>query len=203
VKARAIVPQKGLSAAKSRLGGVLSAGSRAELSLALLRGVCAALRSVPEVEDLVVMTPDPAVRAQAAAWGLRAVPDPCPELNAALAALAPRAGMVRGADARSRAILIVAADLPLLRPADVSAVLAAGRRGAVVLAPSKEGSGTNAMLLPPGVRVEPAYGPGSLPEHRRRARRAGCDVREIYRPGFAFDLDTEADWLTFDALSRY
>jgi 2-phospho-L-lactate guanylyltransferase len=194
MKIRAIVPHKALAEAKSRLGGVLPPGPRAELSLALLRGVCAALRAVPEVDEVVVMTPDRAVRAQAADWGVRSVTDPGPGLNAALAAV------VNGGNDARPATLIVAADLPLLRAADVTAMLAAGRSGAVVVAPSKEGTGTNAMLLPPGAPFEPAYGPGSLAEHRRRARRAGCPVVEVCRPGFAFDLDTEADWA---ALPRY
>src|SRR5579864_5195603 len=122
VRARAVVPQKTLSGAKSRLDGVLSADARAALSLALLRNVCASLRAVAEVEGVVVMTPDAATQARAAAWGLSTLIDPCPGLNAALAQA------VRDA-ARSCAVVIVAADLPLLRPADVAALLAAGERG--------------------------------------------------------------------------
>jgi 2-phospho-L-lactate/phosphoenolpyruvate guanylyltransferase len=188
VRARAVVPQKALSGAKSRLEGVLSAGARAALSLALLRNVCAALTAVATVESVVVMTPDAATRAQAAAWGIPTLIDPCPGLNAALAKL------VRDA-ARSCAVLVVAADLPLLRPADVVALLAAGRHGRLVLAPSKEGTGTNAVVVPPGMPFHPAYGAGSLSAHRRGARSLGYEVVEVRRPGLAFDVDTEADLL--------
>jgi len=189
VRVRAIVPQKPLPDAKSRLAGALSAPARAALSLSLVRTVCAALRAVPGVEDTIIMTPDPKVQARAAAWGVRAILDPHPELNAALAETFLRLA------GRSHGILVVAADLPFLRPADIIALLAAGRARSLALAPSKDG-GTNAMLVPPGVTFRPAYGIGSLAAHRRRSRALGLETVEVRRPGLAFDVDTEADLLT-------
>lgn len=186
MRTRAIVPQKALSAAKSRLEGMLSARERAALSVALLRNVCAALKAVPSIERVVVMTPDAAAQAAAAAWGIASLADPCPGLNAALAQV------VRDA-AASYTVLIVAADLPLLRPADVAAMLAAAQRGRLVLAPSKEGTGTNAVVVAQGTAFHPAYGAGSLAAHHRGARSLGQDVVEVRRPGLAFDVDTEAD----------
>lgn len=189
MRVRAIVPQKPLPDAKSRLASVLSAPARATLSLALVRTVCATLRAVPGVEDTIIMTPDPGIQAQAAAWGVRAILDPHPELNTALAEACLRlAGSSHG-------ILVVAADLPFLRPADIIALLAAGRARSLALAPSKDG-GTNAMLVPPGVTFRPAYGPGSLAAHRRRSRALGLGIVEVQRPGLAFDVDTEADLLS-------
>ena len=194
MRARVIVPQHALSAAKSRLCRVLSARERADLSLALLRHVCTVLRAIADVEAIVVMTPDPEVRAQAARWGVPTRPDPRPEFNRALSeAIAETAG-------RAHAVVVVAADLPLLRPADVAALLAAGARGRLVLAPSKEGTGTNAVVVPPGLRFHAAYGPGSLAAHRRAARALGAEALEVRRPGLAFDLDTESDLL---ALAGY
>src|SRR5207237_1783662 len=120
--------------------GVLSAPARTALSLAFVRTVCATLRAVPDVEETVIMTPDPDVLAQAAAWGVRAILDPHPELNAALAETFLR--LAGG----SHGILVVAADLPFLRPADVIALLAAGRARSLPLAPSKA-AGTNALVV--------------------------------------------------------
>jgi 2-phospho-L-lactate/phosphoenolpyruvate guanylyltransferase len=196
VSVRAIIPQKLLPVAKSRLEGVLPARARAALSLALLRTVCTTLRAVGDVQEVIIMTPDPEVRATAAGWGVRAVPDPRPELNHALAEAF--LGLVSGV----HGILVVAADLPMVTPADILALLHAGRTGAVALAPAKEGIGTNAMLLPPGVTLRPAYGWGSLAVHRDRARELGLGVVEIRRPGLAFDLDSEADLLSFPHYSK-
>ena len=54
MRACAIVPQKSLAVAKSRLGRALPAGARATLSLTLLRAVCAALRATPEMETRIL-----------------------------------------------------------------------------------------------------------------------------------------------------
>lgn len=197
MRARVIVPQHALSEAKSRLGRVLSTRRRAELSLALLRHVCAALLATADVEGIVIMTPDPAVRAHAARWGVPTRPDPGPEFNRALSEV------IRATAARLHAVVVVAADLPLLQPADVAALLAAGDHGRLVLAPSKEGTGTNAVVVPPGLTFHAAYGPGSLSAHRRAARALGPEALEIRRPGLAFDLDTESDLLALDGRGGY
>lgn len=187
MKVSAIVPQKALAAAKSRLEIALSAPARLSLSLGLLRHVCMTLRAVPDVETMIVLTPDPEVRARVASWGVTVLPDPAPEFNAALAqALAATARPGRG-------VLIIAADLPLLQPADVMALLRRGAAGALVLAPSKEGTGTNALLVPPGIPFRTAYGAGSRAAHRREACARGLALTEVVHAGLAFDVDTPAD----------
>ncbi len=181
------MPQKSLAAAKSRLGDILRADARAALSLRLLRTVCASLRATPAVEEVIVMTPDPDVRAFAAAAGVRSVPDSSAGLNEALVEV------MRSLPARSHAIVIIAADLALLRPADVAAFLAAGTPETAVLAPARDGTGTNALLVPPAMAIRPAFGPASLARHRGRASALGLRVAEVNRAGLSFDLDTPAD----------
>jgi len=183
----AVVPQKSLAIAKGRLSDALSRAERAQLSLGLLQSVCRALGAVESVEGVIVMTPDPDVQRHAARWGVRATFDARPDLNGALAAL------FAGLAGPEHALLVVAADLPMLRPSDVAALIARGAQRSIVLAPSKDGTGTNALLLPPGVAMPPAYGPGSFFAHRDRARRLGLGVVEIRRPGLGFDVDTPAD----------
>lgn len=187
MRACAIVPQKTLALAKGRLAAVLPASARAALSLALLRSVCTALRATPAIEEVVVMTPDPEVRAFAAALGVTAAPDLASGLNDALLEA------FRTLPIRSRAVLIVSADLPLLRPADAAAMLAAGEATAVVIAPSRDAGGTNALLIPPAIPFRPAFGRGSRAAHRDRARAGGLGLVEVCRPGLAFDVDTPAD----------
>jgi 2-phospho-L-lactate/phosphoenolpyruvate guanylyltransferase len=197
----AIVPQKPLSMAKSRLRQILPAGARASLSLALLERVFTALRAGVGIETVVVMTPDPVVAAFAAARGVRAVPDLAPSLNAALAEV------FRPLSRCSRGILVISADLPLLQPADIAAIVAAADARTLVVAPSKDTVGTNALLLPPTVAFRPAFGQASLAAHRHRAEALGLRAVLLHRPGLAFDLDTPADLAalrsaqTFNSLS--
>jgi 2-phospho-L-lactate guanylyltransferase len=196
VSIRAIVPQKSLAAAKSRLGDVLSVSARTALSRELLKRVLAVLGASRGIEEIVVMTPDPAVGAFAAACGVRAVPDFAPGLNESLAEV------FRSLSGGSRGMLVIAADLPLLRPADISAALAAGEQGALIIAPSKDAVGTNALLFPPAATFRPAFGPGSLAAHRRRAGELGLQIVEVRRPGLAFDLDTPAELVALGVSRR-
>jgi 2-phospho-L-lactate/phosphoenolpyruvate guanylyltransferase len=185
MKVTAIVPHKALARAKSRLDPAVGAPFRLSLTVRWLRHVCATLRAVPDVESFLVMSPDPALRAEVSSWGVRAIPDPQPELNAALAQIV--------ANERMRALLIVAADLPCLEPAEIQALIRSGSPRVLALAPSKEGTGTNALLIPRGVLFRPAYGGGSRAAHWGEARRRGLEVVEVVRPGLAFDVDTPAD----------
>ncbi|HEX4836773.1 MAG TPA: 2-phospho-L-lactate guanylyltransferase [bacterium] len=191
MKARVIVPQKPLALAKGRLAAVLDPRTRATLSLTLLRGVCVTLRAAADVEGLVVMTLDPDIRARVAAWGVRTITDPAPGLNHALAEA------LVSFSTRSHGLLVLAGDLPFLRPADIAALLSARTPRGIGLAPSKDGAGTNALLLPPGILLRPAFGRGSLVAHRRQALALGLTVTEIARPGLAFDLDTPADFAAY------
>ncbi len=215
----AIVPQKRLALAKSRLATVLDPGARAALSLAWLRRVCAALLAVPAVEAVTIMTPDPVVRSHASRWGVASCADPGPDFNTALDAAigslaavaargrdhgpAPRRRPARGradrsvpparSEGRGRGILVIAADLPWVSPSDIIALVLAAGPDTLVLAPSRDGMGTNALLVPPGVHVRPAYGEGSRAAHRREAHRLGLRLAEVVRPGLGFDVDRPED----------
>ena len=66
------------------------------------------------------------------------------------------------------AALVLTADLPLLHPDDIDAIVAAGSaERSVLIVPSHEGTGTNAMLLRPPQALAPRLGPDSLARHSR------------------------------------
>jgi 2-phospho-L-lactate guanylyltransferase len=97
-------------------------------------------------------------------------------------------------EAGAGAALVLTADLPLIRPDDVAAVLAAARPGpSAVLVPSHEGTGTNAMLLRPPRAIAPRLGPGSLARHLAQATRRGVAVERLERSRVALDIDTPRD----------
>ena len=89
---------------------------------------------------------------------------------------------------------MLTADLPLARPEDVAAILAAARPApSAVLVPSHDGTGTNAMLLRPPRAIAPRLGPGSLARHLALAARRGVAVQRLERPRLALDIDTPRD----------
>ncbi len=99
-------------------------------------------------------------------------------------------------------LLIVFGDLPLLDADDVRNLLR--RDAAVVIAPDRHGSGTNALLLRPhaagpgehAFRFQ--FGEGSLDRHVAEAHRLGLDVATSVGAGTAFDLDTPDDLNVLD-----
>ena len=187
----AVVPVKPLAAALGRLAGVLGPEERRALQAAMLADLLAVCRAAPALAGTLVVTADPAVGALARAGGARVVAEPegPAGMNAAV-----RRGLAAAVAAGAPAALVLTADLPLARPEDLEAVLAAAPAApGAVMAPSRDGTGTNALLLaPPGV-LPPRLGPGSLARHLAEAARAGAAVALIERPGLALDVDTPAD----------
>ena len=187
----AVVPVKPLAGALGRLGRILEAGERQALQAAMLRDVLGACREAVEVTTTLVVTGDVAVGEIARAHGASVLADHDPPLgmNAAV-----ETGLARAEKIGARAALVVTADLPCARGADLDAVRAAlsGATG-VVLSPSLDGTGTNAMLIAPPRALRPELGIGSLARHLAQAERLGLAVEVVPRPGLALDVDTPED----------
>ncbi|MBX6771060.1 MAG: 2-phospho-L-lactate guanylyltransferase [Chloroflexi bacterium] len=187
----AIIPVKHLDRAKSRLADQLSPVERAGLVLALLEHVLDAVRRAPSVDRCLVVSPDPRVRDQAAALGAAVLDEPAAG-GGQNAALEHARSFVRLW--RPAALLIVAADLPRLTPADLEAVSGLGAEpGTVVLAPDRREEGTNLLYLTPPDCLPFCFGPGSFRVYRSEAERRGLRVRVYRAPGTASDLDTPDD----------
>lgn len=186
----AVIPVKKLDGAKGRLAEVLAPAERRALVLAMLEDVLAALRGARELAGVGVISRDPRVLGRAAELGADALLDGASGLNGALVDAA-RFYAAAGATA----VLALSADLPLLTPGDVAAMIALddGRPG-VVLAPSADG-GTNALLARPPLAMPFLFGPGSLELHRSAARERDLPARLVKSPGLTFDVDRPDDLL--------
>lgn len=176
-----MIPVKRLSAAKSRLRGAVPAARHADLALAMVRDTVAAVLAGDAVAELLVVTDDPAAGDAVAALGARVVPDPGGDLNAALRHGADRvAGL-------TRCRVVLAGDLPALRPGELDAALAgAGRRSFVADA---NGSGTVLLAVPPGRPLDPHFGLGSAVAHAA----SGAAALAGDWPGLRQDVDTPDD----------
>ena len=85
------------------------------------------------------------------------------------------------------------ADLPLVRAADVAALMAAAGDAAVALAPDHAGTGTNALTLPLPTPFELKFGPGSFAAHLAEASRVALTATVVRREGLACDIDEPTD----------
>jgi 2-phospho-L-lactate guanylyltransferase len=179
----AVVPVKHFAVAKSRLDAGVD-GRRQALARAFAADTVTALRAVEEVHVVVVVTNDHQAGRSVEGPGVVVLDEPEPGgLNqAATAGIAWTREHHRNA-----AVAVISADLPALRPQDVSTVLglAAAHPSAVVA--DREGTGTTMLTALPDVTVVPRFGPGSLARHR-----AGGAV-VVSAPGLvrvARDVDT-------------
>jgi len=198
-----LVPVRGLSDGKTRLGETLDAEERETLIVGLVQRLLNICTAWPAARRIHVVSDDPVIRRVAEQHGASVVNEPAEaNLNAALIA-ARDAAVARHATA----VLILPADLPLVSVAALDrlldaadAALAAGNgRALVVAAPSDARGGTNALLLSPPDVIEPQFGLASLEAHVRAARHADASVQLVVDPQLGFDLDTPDDLERIDA----
>jgi 2-phospho-L-lactate guanylyltransferase len=189
-----VVPVQAFEHAKSRLGAALDAEERRDLVERLLLGTVTTALATPGVAEVIVVSPDPEVLDLANRAGARTVEQRSRGLNPALQE-------ARAAASGSR-ILILPADLPGLRPSDLSRVLEAGDAAgtpSVVLVPDRHGTGTNALLLDPPEAIDPAFGGDSRAGHAWLAASADIAFTEVTGV-LDLDVDTPEDLLLAEAL---
>jgi 2-phospho-L-lactate guanylyltransferase len=186
----AIVPVKPLRRGKSRLAGTLSEDERTELNRSLLQNTLKTFADLREVEEVLVISRDPQALAIARQHGARTVrEDGQPELNTAL----KRATVIAQVYA-TRGVLVLPADLPLVTRDDVLTLIErAGEPPAVVIAPDRHGTGTNALLISPAGLIEYDFGENSFQHHCQRAREAGARLEIVNLPTLGLDLDLPED----------
>jgi 2-phospho-L-lactate guanylyltransferase len=189
----ALIPMKELSQAKMRLADVLDQRERSELALAMLTDVITACNDSACFDIVAVVSTDSEVFWHARDLGAKPVAEPgtLGGLNDSLTFgqryLARRVAATE--------LTILPADIPLVRPEDIAAVVVAlgdgdERRAVVVRAPD---GGTNALALRPPEAIPMHYGADSARAHIDAARGAGLDVIELDLDRLAFDLDAPDD----------
>jgi 2-phospho-L-lactate guanylyltransferase len=186
----AIVPVKPLRRGKSRLAGLLSEEQRTRLNRYLLEHTLTILNEISEIEHTLVVSRDPAALALTHSMGGRTVlEDGAPLFNTAL----QRATLVAQSQG-ARAVLILPADLPLVLPSDLRAILCQGQiTPVVVIAPDRRLDGTNCLFINPAGLIEYGYGPGSFHRHSTRTTEAGARLEVVHSDHFGLDLDLPED----------
>jgi 2-phospho-L-lactate guanylyltransferase len=196
MKYTALVPVKSLVTAKSRLVPDLPPNRREMLVLDMLYHVLRVLQDSKLFERVSVVSPDARVLEQVRAWGAWALNEERPGHNPALyaAALRERAG-------GATALLTISADLPLLATQEIRNLLEQSRQYEVVLAASRDGAGTNAILVRPPLAVPYLFGPNSLQRYLEAARQRHLSHIIYSSTGLAFDIDTIVDLRELEAAS--
>ena len=185
-----IVPVKALHESKSRLRDVLTPEQREDLSQEMLINTLRVLAEVPEIMRTLVVSTDPTVLALAQENGAEALEEiGSPSLNKALIQSTAIAS-----ERQAQSVLVLPADLPLIRAEDVRALIeAAPTHPVVAISPDRKRRGTNALLVAPPGTIEYEFGPDSFERHVRSAKASGARVEIIELPTLGLDLDAPED----------
>lgn len=183
-----ILPMKDPRQAKLRFSPFLSAGERYRLTRAMYADVLSAVRACREAPEIFVVgsnvedivSEDAIVITEIKPLGL----------NRALQ-MALRIIRQRGF---SRA-LILHCDLPLITSHDVDLLLHESMGVHVLISPSKDETGTNALSLSPPDILSPSYGRESYRKHLSRAKSQGLKVKVFRIQNVAHDIDYPSDLL--------
>ncbi len=186
----AIVPVKPLRMSKPQLSDVLDEEERLTLNLTMLGNTLQVLSSVQEIDQVLVISRDSSVLSMSRDYGARTLQE---DPNSPLEVVLQRAAAVARAYA-ARALLIVAADLPLLAPEDVQTMLAhAVQPPEMIIAPDRKMDGVNVVLINPIEMFKVTFGKGSVERYQKQAVARGTRLEILSLPTLAFDLDSPED----------
>lgn len=187
----AVVPLKQLEQAKARLASVLSADERRALMLAMARDVLTALGRSKQLKGILIVSRTPEADALAQAFGTeRFAESPNANLSQALVQASEHLASRLSADG----VMIVPADVPLITPAEIDAILA--RHDQVTVIPDDENVGTNCLVCSPPNCIGYVFDGSSFKPHVDAAFRQGITPKILPSAGFALDIDTPDDLRT-------
>lgn len=185
-----LLPVKNLRNAKKRLLGVLTTEERFGLAQAMLADTIRAVQRVRAAEKIFVITNYRPVidAAEENGWEILREGQQISESDSV--DVASRICEQRGV----RALLRIPLDLPLIEPRDIDELLALECSvPAMAIVPSRDGTGTNALLRTPPTLFPSHFGEGSFAKHVAEAKNAGASIFLRRNPRLEMDVDDESD----------
>jgi 2-phospho-L-lactate/phosphoenolpyruvate guanylyltransferase len=193
-----LLPVKEFARSKQRLAGWLTPEERVLLARAMFEDVWQTLRSECRQYPLFVISAEPIVIERCRAEGVRCFLETAARSHSESVTEATR--RVRAFGVRS--LLSLPIDTPAVRGEEIAALEEMGRQIDVIIVPSADGIGTNALLRTPPDAIAPRFGPGSCAIHaeQARARKLSYLVQPV--ESLAADIDTRAEAVHFLSLAE-
>lgn len=184
----AILPVKSPRNAKQRLKGLLAVEQRETLARLLYTQTLAALCQAEGIDRVVVVTSDWEAAEHARSSGALVF-----EENEQIShSVSADAACLRAMELGASTALLVPIDVPTATPADFTQLAHSARPGLMIV-PSSDGTGTNALVRTPPDCIESRFGPGSFRAHLDQAFSKGFHADVLRLPGLMFDVDTPED----------
>ncbi|MBI4463897.1 MAG: 2-phospho-L-lactate guanylyltransferase [Acidobacteria bacterium] len=197
-----LLPVKPFCDAKQRLASFLTPGERAELAQAMFDDVWATLRQTlarrQGLDRLLVISAEPYVLARCHQESIACLEETEPVSHSESVNRATQWALTLGATS----LLSIPIDTPGVTVGEILALSELCQQFAVVVAPSADGSGTNALLRTPPDAIAAHFGPNSCRRHLEEARARALSSHVFRCPGLMADVDTPEDLEQFLGLER-
>jgi 2-phospho-L-lactate/phosphoenolpyruvate guanylyltransferase len=185
-----LLPVKDLRNAKQRLVGVLAPEERFALAHAMLGDTVRAMRGVERADKIFVVTNYGLAMDVARDNGWHILSEDRQISESFSVDDASRRIELEGFDA----VLRIPLDLPLIQSRDIDELLAIECTApGMVIVPSRDGTGTNAILRTPPTLFPSHFGSGSFAKHCAEAGAARAVIHHRRNPRLEMDVDDQAD----------
>jgi 2-phospho-L-lactate guanylyltransferase len=185
-----LIPVKEFHEAKKRLTSHFSPRDRAALAEAMCEDFFTVVAATHCADRIFVISKEPGALSSAKQRGWETIVESQQTSESDSVDRGSRYCAECGVDA----LLRLPIDLPLVEPYDIEAVFEQlDVAPSVVMVPSSDGTGTNALLRSPAVLFRSHFGPNSFPRHLAEAEKCGARTRILRNPRLEIDIDELAD----------
>ena len=186
MNATVLIPIKALKNAKSRLAKHINPEQRELLTLLLLEHVIKIVKAVDNDLEIFIVSFDKKVIETANVLGIKSISEKISGHNRSLTFAAKKID-------QNKPVLTLSADLPLLTKNDIEQLFLLSKKNDIVLAQSKEKTGTNAVMMKTPLLIPYQFGENSLIKFISSAKEQSLTVKTYFHDSFAFDIDTIKD----------
>jgi len=185
-----LIPVKDPTNAKTRLAQLLSEPERRQLAWAMFEDVSRAIANARKPDRVVMVSSFTPAIELASEMGWDVLVEESQTSESASVDWASRILSDRGFET----VMRLPADLPLVRAEDIDELLSIELDSpGALLVPSREGTGTNAVIRTPPALFPSRFGPNSLALHKQEAARVGVECVLVNNARIALDIDESAD----------
>jgi 2-phospho-L-lactate guanylyltransferase len=185
-----LIPVKDPARGKTRLAELLTLEERKELAWAMFEDVIRATAAATKPDRVVVVTSFDRAAQRARELGFEVLLEQSQTSESASVDWASLILKERG----FATVIRLPADIPLVRPSDIDDLLSLESPApGALLVPSRDGTGTNAIVRTPPDIFPSRFGPNSLSLHREEAARAGVACMTVNHDRIGLDIDEPAE----------
>lgn len=195
-----LIPVKNLKFANERLSSVLSQEDRTALAYAMLEDVFSSVAKSSLADKIAVVTLDKKAMLMADEYGFVIIDEEKQENESSSVDYALKICKDLGAES----VLVIPGDAPLITESDIDFILEKIKAHPhVILVPSGDKLGTNAILRKPPDILSSMFGHDSFRKHREQAEEKNVPYEIYENKNIALDIDEPADIETLRKLGQH